>query len=60
MEQTPATIETVKTAITTALTSIEGDMFEVMAVIIPIGLAIFAAVWLVRNGKLVFKTTTRP
>ena len=33
MEQTPATIETVKTAITTALTSIEGDMFEVMAVI---------------------------
>lgn len=60
MENQTATIETIKTALTTALTDIQGDMFDVMAVVIPIGLAIFAAVWLVRNGKAVFSTTSRP
>lgn len=60
METTTPSIETIKTALTTALTNIQGDMFEVMAVVIPLGLAIFAAVWLVRNGKAVFSTTSRP
>ena len=40
MENQTATIETIKTALTTALTDIQGDMFDVMAVVIPIGLAI--------------------
>lgn len=60
MEPTTPSIETIKNALTTALTDIQGDMFEVMAVVIPLGLAIFAAVWLVRNGKAVFSTTSRP
>lgn len=60
MEPTTPSIETIKSALTTALTDIQGDMFEVMAVVIPLGLAIFAAVWLVRNGKAVFSTTSRP
>lgn len=60
METTTPSIETIKNALTTALTNIQGDMFEVMAVVIPLGLAIFAAVWLVRNGKAVFSTTSRP
>ena len=59
-EQQTATIETIKTSIETALTGIQTDMFEVMAVIIPVGLAIFAAVWLVRNGKAVFSMTSKP
>lgn len=59
MEQTTATLETVKTALTSAMTTAGSEMFAVLAAIVPIGLGIFTAIWLVRTGKITFKSVSR-
>lgn len=57
-ESTTATIDTVKTAVETALTSAGGDMMDVLATIVPIALGVVVAVLVVKKGIQIFKGLT--
>ena len=52
------TIETVKTAVSTALTSAGGDMMSIIATIVPIALGVVVAVLVVKKGIQIFKSLT--
>lgn len=56
MEPTVSTIETIKTALSTAFSSASSNMFDVIATIVPIAIGIFVAVWVVRKAKRVFQS----
>lgn len=57
-EQTATTIETVKTAVSTALTSASGDMMSIIATIVPIALGVVIAILVVKKGIQIFKSLT--
>ena len=52
---TATTTSGVSEALTTALSSTAGDITSVIAVILPIGLAVFSSLLVVRYGKNFFK-----
>ena len=58
MENSATTIETVKTAVTTALTSAGGDMMSIIATIVPIALGVVVAVLVVKKGIKIFRSLT--
>lgn len=57
--ETGTTMETITTAFTTGLTSLQGDVLGVIAAIIPIALAIAGAVFAVRKGMSWFKSLAK-
>lgn len=58
MDNSATTIETVKTAVTTALTSAGGDMMSIIATIVPIALGVVVAVLVVKKGIKIFRSLT--
>lgn len=56
--QTVTTIETVKSAVETALTGAGADMMDVLATIVPIALGVVVAILVVKKGIKIFKSLT--